>query len=69
MREYMMGYKNSQSQRRENGKSSIEIGFNMIKIVRSTHGVNCTGTCSWQVPVKDGIVVWETSTARLPSIR
>lgn len=30
------------------------------KIVRSTHGVNCTGSCSWQVYVKDGIVVWET---------
>ena len=25
------------------------------KIVRSTHGVNCTGSCSWQVYVKDGI--------------
>ena len=22
------------------------------KIVRSTHGVNCTGSCSWQVYVK-----------------
>ena len=30
------------------------------KIVRSTHGVNCTGGCSWQIHVKDGIVVWET---------
>jgi len=26
------------------------------KIVRSTHGVNCTGGCSWQIYVKDGIV-------------
>ncbi len=29
------------------------------KIVRSTHGVNCTGGCSWMVYVKDGIVTWE----------
>ena len=25
------------------------------KVVRSTHGVNCTGSCSWNVYVKDGI--------------
>ncbi|WP_298432133.1 nitrate reductase subunit alpha [Geobacter sp.] len=29
------------------------------KVVRSTHGVNCTGSCSWMVHVKDGIVCWE----------
>jgi len=29
------------------------------KAVRSTHGVNCTGGCSWMVYVKDGVVVWE----------
>ena len=29
------------------------------KVVRSTHGVNCTGGCSWMVHVKDGIVAWE----------
>ncbi|MDL1897298.1 nitrate reductase subunit alpha, partial [Anaerolineae bacterium CFX7] len=28
-------------------------------IIRSTHGVNCTGGCSWQVYVKDGIITWE----------
>ncbi|MEO6999224.1 MAG: hypothetical protein ABI112_14170, partial [Terracoccus sp.] len=26
------------------------------KVVRSTHGVNCTGSCSWNVYVKDGII-------------
>ncbi|MGE5691434.1 MAG: hypothetical protein ACM33B_12835, partial [Pseudomonadota bacterium] len=26
------------------------------KVVRSTHGVNCTGSCSWRIHVKDGIV-------------
>ena len=29
------------------------------KVVRSTHGVNCTGGCTWQIYVKDGIVTWE----------
>ncbi len=29
------------------------------KVVRSTHGVNCTGGCSWAIHVKNGIVVWE----------
>jgi hypothetical protein len=30
------------------------------KIVRSTHGVNCTGSCSWNVYVKDGLITWES---------
>ena len=29
------------------------------KVVRSTHGVNCTGGCTWNIYVKDGIVTWE----------
>ena len=28
------------------------------KRVRSTHGVNCTGSCSWNIYVKDGLVAW-----------
>ena len=28
------------------------------KVVRSTHGVNCTGSCSWKVYVKDGVITW-----------
>ena len=28
-------------------------------IIRSTHGVNCTGGCSWAIYVKDGIITWE----------
>ena len=28
------------------------------KVVRSTHGVNCSGSCSWKVYVKDGIITW-----------
>jgi len=31
------------------------------KIVRSTHGVNCTGSCSWKVYVKGGIVTWDAA--------
>ena len=37
------------------------------KVVRSTHGVNCTGGCSWQVYVKDGIITWETQQTDYPS--
>jgi len=38
------------------------------KVVRSTHGVNCTGSCSWNVYVKDGIIVWETQKTDYPSV-
>ncbi len=37
------------------------------KIVRSTHGVNCTGSCSWNVYVKDGIITWESQAVDYPS--
>ncbi|MGX1808498.1 nitrate reductase subunit alpha [Nocardia sp. NPDC055321] len=37
------------------------------KVVRSTHGVNCTGSCSWKVFVKDGIITWETQATDYPS--
>ncbi len=36
------------------------------KVVRSTHGVNCTGGCSWRVYVKDGLIVWETQALDYP---
>jgi nitrate reductase alpha subunit len=36
-------------------------------VVRSTHGVNCTGSCSWKVYVKDGIITWETQQTDYPS--
>ena len=38
------------------------------KVVRSTHGVNCTGSCSWNVYVKDGLVVWELQATDYPDI-
>jgi|GEM_PF-1358096 nitrate reductase alpha subunit len=37
------------------------------KVVRSTHGVNCTGSCSWKVYVKDGIITWEEQQTDYPS--
>ncbi|KOT57767.1 MULTISPECIES: nitrate reductase subunit alpha [Streptomyces] len=37
------------------------------KVVRSTHGVNCTGSCSWQVFVKDGLITWETQATDYPT--
>lgn len=38
------------------------------KVVRSTHGVNCTGSCSWCVYVKDGIVTWEMQQTDYPKL-
>ncbi len=38
------------------------------KIVRSTHGVNCTGGCTWQIHVKDGIVTWEMQGLDYPTL-
>ena len=34
--------------------------------VRSTHGVNCTGGCSWMVYVKEGIITWEMQATDYP---
>ena len=36
------------------------------KVVRSTHGVNCTGGCSWNIYVKEGIVTWEMQAVDYP---
>ena len=36
------------------------------KTVRSTHGNNCTGGCSWMVYVKDGIITWELQAIDYP---
>ncbi|MQS89961.1 nitrate reductase subunit alpha [Companilactobacillus mishanensis] len=37
------------------------------KVVRTTHGVNCTGSCSWNVYVKQGVVTWEHQSTDYPS--
>ena len=36
------------------------------KVVRSTHGVNCTGSCSWNIYVKNGVVAWENQAHDYP---
>ncbi len=36
------------------------------KAIRSTHGVNCTGGCSWMVYVKNGIITWEMQALDYP---
>jgi nitrate reductase alpha subunit len=38
------------------------------KVVRSTHGVNCTGSCSWKIYVKDGVITWEAQQTDYPSV-
>ncbi len=39
------------------------------KVVRSTHGVNCTGSCSWKVFVKNGLITWEMQQTDYPRTR
>ncbi|HEX7344293.1 MAG TPA: molybdopterin-dependent oxidoreductase, partial [bacterium] len=39
------------------------------KVVRSTHGVNCTGGCTWMIHVKDGIVTWEMQGLDYPALQ
>ncbi len=38
------------------------------KVIRSTHGVNCTGGCTWMIHVKDGLVTWEMQGYDYPSL-
>ena len=42
--------------------------FQHDRRVRTTHGVNCTGSCSWEVFVKDGIVTWELQATDYPKL-
>lgn len=39
------------------------------KVVRSTHGVNCTGGCSWNIHVKNGLVAFEMQATDYPQTR
>ena len=43
--------------------------FQHERVVRSTHGVNCTGSCSWKIYVKNGLVTWETQQTDYPRTR
>ena len=49
------------------GDSFYRDRWSYDKIVRSTHGVNCTGSCSWKIYVKDGVITWETQQTDYPT--
>lgn len=55
--------------RREGIVMNLYYRWSHEKIVRSTHGVNCTGSCSWDVFVKNGIVIWEMQATDYPRTR
>ncbi len=38
------------------------------KSVRTSHSVNCSGSCSWEVFVKDGLISWELQKTDWPQI-
>jgi nitrate reductase / nitrite oxidoreductase, alpha subunit len=48
-------------------ESLYRVRWQHDKVVRSTHGVNCTGSCSWKIHVKDGIIAWETQQTDYPT--
>ncbi|QHS22497.1 nitrate reductase subunit alpha [Virgibacillus sp. MSP4-1] len=55
-------YSNEHSQLQEGNRdweNAYRRRWQHDKVIRSTHGVNCTGSCSWNIYVKDGIVTWE----------
>lgn len=56
------------SRRSRNWEHMYRARWQHDRIVRSTHGVNCTGSCSWQIYVKDGIITWETQQVDYPSL-
>ena len=60
------GYAKTESREWEN---SYRARWQYDKIVRSTHGVNCTGSCSWKIYVKNGLVTWETQQTDYPRTR
>ncbi|MFB6262750.1 MAG: nitrate reductase subunit alpha, partial [Bradymonadaceae bacterium] len=37
--------------------------------IRTSHSVNCSGSCSWEVFVKDGFISWELQKTDWPQIR
>src|SRR5699024_10878391 len=41
-------------------------GWSHDTVVRTTHGVNCTGSCSWKVFVKNGVITWENQQIDYP---
>jgi nitrate reductase alpha subunit len=66
-------FRRSRRHHRREDRATWEDGYRKRwqhdKIVRSTHGVNCTGSCSWKIYVKGGIVTWETQQTDYPRTR
>lgn len=63
-------YSNNHSQLQEGNRDWENVyrkRWQHDKVIRSTHGVNCTGSCSWNIYVKDGIVTWEGQQLDYPS--
>lgn len=50
-------------------ESSYRNRWRYDKVVRSTHGVNCTGSCSWNIHVKNGLVAFEMQATDYPRTR
>ncbi len=42
--------------------------FGWDRVVRSTHSANCTGSCSWKVYVRNGVMIREEQAADYPAI-
>ena len=49
-------------------ESLYEKQWTWDKVVRSTHSANCTGSCSWNVYVKDGVMLREEQASDYPRI-
>jgi nitrate reductase alpha subunit len=50
------------------GEDFYRVRSTYDKVVRSTHGVNCTGSCSWNIYVKNGIVTNELQAVDYPQL-
>ena len=48
------------------GENFLRDRWSYDKFVRTTHGVNCTGSCSWNIYVKNGVVAWENQAIDYP---
>ena len=51
------------------GKTAIGHAGHMTKWCVLHMGVNCTGSCSWKIYVKNGLVTWETQQTDYPRTR
>ena len=66
--EYADGHGEIRDENRD-WENSYRSRWQFDKVVRSTHGVNCTGSCSWKIYVKNGLVTWETQQTDYPRTR